>query len=151
MKPVQFCTNFIVCTILHMFHVLCNFAQVSYFAQFCTIFIFCTICTGFIFYTILHRFHILCNFAQVSYFVQFCTCFIFCSLQENATAKFDYQSRLSHIKMDNIKLSFGDWVLDTLATCCLPQYPQTPAAVEKQTQNQVKSSFSKKRTISTWG
>ena len=37
-------------------------------------------------------------------FGQFCTGFIFCALQENATAKVDYQSRFSHIKMGNIKL-----------------------------------------------
>ena len=119
--PVSYVVQF--CTILQRFHILNNFAQVSYFVQVCTSFTFCTIlhrfhiftfCTGLIFCAILNKFHILCNFTQVIYFVQFrtgfmfgqfCTGFIFCSLQENATAKFDYQSRFSHIKMDNIKLS----------------------------------------------
>ena len=75
-------------------HYISYLALVSYFVQ---------VCTGFIFCASLHRFLILCNFAQIPYFVQFCTGFIFCSLQENKTAKFDYQSRLFQIKMD-IKL-----------------------------------------------
>ena len=71
MKPVQFCTGFIFCAVLHSSHILCSIAQFSHFVQFCTGFTFCAV---------LHRFHILCSFAQVSYFVQFCTGFVFCAV-----------------------------------------------------------------------
>ena len=80
---LQKCTNYETCAILHRYHILYILRSCTYFVQFCTGFLFFTFCaivhilcnfaqvSYFVHFAQLYTF--LCNFAQVSYFVQLYT------------------------------------------------------------------------------